>query len=172
MWGLQFSQKSDILFLKFCGVCIVKYWGSVFSLFCFVSYIYFWKFCQKKGAQENHFVAIFPVFWTKIFVKIYIFYPCSKIMGPNNNVWLFFSKMQFLAKNQSSNRFLWNFLSKNLYLHVQWLYLVSFPAMTKTIFTKCYKIARVAPSLSYCLVNTGMFLLRFDTDYIGWKHQA
>ena len=78
--------------------------------------------------------------------KNIFFSPCSKTFGPMDQK-INFSKMQFLARNLTIKiESLRNFLSKNVYFH--FLYLVSFQVTTKTIFTKHYKIVRVAPSLT------------------------
>ena len=99
------------------------------------------------------------------------------------NFWakkLFFgdiSKMQYLGKNLTIYIYsLWNFLSKNVYIYK--LNFIKFQATTKDIFTKRYKIARVAPSLSETKWNRAsfpfqwcktLFLIWFEPRTFRWQ---
>ena len=63
------------------------------------------------------------------------FLPSFKKFWAKNHFWRFLKNAVFNQK------------SENVYFYI--LYLISFEVMTKTIFTKRYKIARVAPSLRW-----------------------
>ena len=111
---------------------------DVFSLFCGISY-FFTFFGQK--------------------VKKYISYPCLNIFGQKKtktktSFWRFF-KNAVLAQNLTIYIVKYTFTKCIFYT----VYLISFQVTTKTIFTKCYKSARVASSfLSTNSTNFKMLL--------------
>ena len=59
-------------------------------------------------------------------------------------------KYNFSQTSDNLNGFFVKFPFKKCLLIYPVIYLISFPVMTKTIFSKSYKIARVAPSSTTC----------------------
>ena len=74
--------------------------------------------------------------------------------------------MQVLSKKSDNlNTFFVEFPSKNVYFYK--IYLISFQVMTKIIFIKSYKIARVAPFLKASMLWLGQFVKTGPIRTIG-----
>ena len=107
-----------------------------------------------------------------IFVKKMFSLPLTvKKFWPKKSLFGNFSKNKnFSQKSDDWIDFLWNFLFKNVYFYI--LYFISFQVMSKTIFTKTYNFARVAPSLRQDFINQTQGLTLDENHRIDSHHDS
>ena len=105
--------------------------------------------------------------YTYLHIFRWLFYPCSKKQknwAKKHFLW-FLKHMIFSQKSDILNRFLVKFPFWKCILYI--LYFISFQVMSKTIFTKSYNFARVAPSLMYQPVLKGYL---HSIQYVSWSN--